>query len=84
MGKKYLVLLAARAFSCSAPEPFAEPQAANPQPEPVLVADIGKFDEGIVVDHYGNLYVSHEDQISRISPSGEVSAWASTPSPTGH
>jgi gluconolactonase len=84
MGKNSVVLLAALAFSCSSPEPSGEPQAANSQPGPVLVAEIGKFDEGIVVDHYGNLYVSHENQISRISPSGDVSAWASTPSPNGH
>lgn len=84
MRKTYLVLLAALAFSCSSPEPPAERQAAAPQAEPVLVAEIGKFNEGIVVDHYGNLYVSHEDQISRIEPSGDVSAWASTPSPNGH
>jgi gluconolactonase len=84
MSKTYLVLLAALAFACSSPEPPAEPQTANPQSEPVLVAEIGLFNEGIVVDHDGNLDVSHEDQISRISPSGNVSAWASTPTPNGH
>lgn len=84
MGKICLVLVAALAFACSSPDPSAEPQAANQQSEPVLVAEIGKFDEGIVVDHDGNLYVSHEDQISRISPNGDISVWASTPSPNGH
>jgi gluconolactonase len=84
MNRTFLVFLGALALSCSSPEPAAEPQGAAPQPEPVLVAEIGKFNEGIVVDHYGNLYVSHEDQISRISPSGDVSAWAGTPSPNGH
>lgn len=84
MSKTFVVLLAALAFSCSSPEPTAEPEAAAPPSEPVLVAEIGKFNEGVVVDHDGNIYVSHEDQISRISPSGDVSAWASTPSPNGH
>ena len=84
MGKNSILLLAALAFACSSTEPSAEPEAAAPQSEPVLVAEIGKFNEGIVVDHHGNLYVSHEDQISRLSPSGDVSAWASTPSPNGH
>jgi gluconolactonase len=84
MGKNLLILLAALAIACSSPDPSVEPQASTSQPEPVLVAEIGQFTEGIVIDHDGNLYVSHEDQISRISPSGDVSAWASTPSPNGH
>lgn len=84
MGKSLLVFLAALAVSCSSAESPAGTQAASPQTEPVLAAQIGKFTEGIVIDHGGNLYVSHEDQISRISPSGAVSAWASLPSANGH
>lgn len=84
MGKSSLVLLAALAIACTSPEPVVENQAATAEPQAVQVAQIGKFTEGIVVDHGGNIYFSHEDQISRISPSGEVSTWVSLPSPNGH
>jgi len=51
---------------------------------PVEVARVPTYTEGVVVDHDGNLYVSHADQISRITPDGRVTAWARMPSPNGH
>lgn len=87
MRKIFLVLFAALAFACSStPEAPVETATSTPAPpsEPIPVAQVGQFTEGIVIDHDGNLYVSHEDQISKVTPDGEVSAWGSTPSPNGH
>lgn len=87
MRKIYLVSFAALAFACSStPEAPVEPATVtlSPPSEPVEIAQVGQFTEGVVVDHDGNFYVSHEDQISRITPDGQVSPWGSTPSPNGH
>lgn len=87
MRKIYLVSFAALAFGCSStPEAPVELTTVtlSPPSEPVEIAKVGQFTEGVVVDHDGNFYVSHEDQISRITPDGQVSPWGSTPSPNGH
>ena len=51
---------------------------------PVEVARFPSYTEGVVVDHAGNLYVSHASQISKVTPGGQVSVWATTVSPNGH
>ena len=51
---------------------------------PVEVARVPTYTEGVVVDHEGNLYVSHADRISKVTPHGKVSLWGKTPSPNGH
>ena len=51
---------------------------------PIEIARVPTYTEGVVVDHDGNLYVSHADHISKITPEGELSLWAQTPSPNGH
>lgn len=52
--------------------------------EPVEVARLPSYTEGVVVDHDGNLYVSHADRISRVTPDGTAAEWGTTPSPNGH
>lgn len=52
--------------------------------QPVEVARLPTYTEGVVVDHEGNLYVSHADRISRVTPDGRVGEWGTTPSPNGH
>lgn len=86
MRKIYLALFVALASGCFSIYDSVEPGAETPgEPsEPVLVAEVGQFTEGVVIDLDGNLYVSHEDQISKVTPDGQVSAWGSTPSPNGH
>ena len=48
------------------------------------VARFPSYTEGVAVDHAGNLYVSHASQISKVTPDGQVSVWATTVSPNGH
>ena len=54
--------------------------------EPVSVARFptDRSTEGVVVDRSGNVYVSHADTISRVTPAGDVALWAKLPSPNGH
>ena len=52
--------------------------------KPVSVARLPSYTEGVVVDLAGNLFVSHADRISRVTPDGEVSLWSELPSPNGH
>lgn len=54
--------------------------------KPVEVARLPSYTEAPVIDHDGNLFVSEPfgRNISRISPDGEVSIWASTGNPNGH
>lgn len=64
---------------------FLTPALLAAQPvEPVRVAEVPTYTEGVVVDGEGNFYVSHADRISRITPDGEVTHWATTVSPNGH
>lgn len=51
---------------------------------PVEVARTDTYSEGPVFDKNGNLYVSHDRFISRISPDGDVEIWAETGDPSGH
>ena len=54
--------------------------------KPVEVARLPSYTEGPVVDYDGNLFVSepYGKNISRITPDGDVSVWASTGAPNGH
>src|SRR3954447_17300401 len=63
-------------------------RAADLPPEgevkPVEVVRTGDYSEGVVVDHDGNLYFSHEKVVTRVTPDGKTSVWAQTGSPNGH
>jgi gluconolactonase len=67
---------------------FAGPAQSELPPEdavtPVEVVRTGDYSEGVVVDHDGNLYFSHEKIVTRVSPDGEVVTWAETGAPNGH
>lgn len=52
--------------------------------KPVEVARTGDYTEGVVVDHAGNLYISHGKIITKVTPRGEASTWAETGAPNGH
>jgi len=54
------------------------------QIKPVEVARVPSYSEGIVFDHSGNGYVSHDKFISQISRDGKTRIWAETGSPDGH
>jgi gluconolactonase len=51
---------------------------------PVEVVRTGDYSEGVVVDHEGNLYFSHEKVVTRVAPDGKASTWAETGAPNGH
>ena len=57
------------------------PQAAG---RPVEVVRTNDYTEGVVVDHDGNLYFSHEKIVTKVTPDGKASLWAKTGSPNGH
>src|SRR4051812_154260 len=52
--------------------------------KPVEVVRTGDYSEGVVVDHEGNLYFSHEKIVTKVTPDGKASTWAETGSPNGH
>jgi gluconolactonase len=51
---------------------------------PIEVVRTGDYTEGVVVDHQGNLYFSHEKIVTKVTPDGKVTTWAETGSPNGH
>ena len=51
---------------------------------PAEVVRTGDYTEGVVVDHEGNLYFSHEKIVTKVTPDGKASTWAQTGSPNGH
>jgi gluconolactonase len=51
---------------------------------PAEVVRTGDYSEGVVVDHEGNLYFSHQKIVTRVTPDGKTSTWAETGSPNGH
>ena len=51
---------------------------------PAEVVRTGDYTEGVVVDHQGNLYFSHEKIVTKVTPDGKASTWAQTGSPNGH
>lgn len=60
--------------------------AAAQETKPVEIARLPSFTEAPVIDYEGNLYVSepYGTDITRISPNGDVSVWASIGNPNGH
>jgi gluconolactonase len=52
--------------------------------KPVEVVRTSDYSEGVVVDHQGNLYFSHEKIVTKVTPEGIASTWAKTGSPNGH
>jgi gluconolactonase len=52
--------------------------------KPVEVVRTNDYTEGVVVDHDGNLYFSHEKIVTKVTPDGKSSTWAQTGSPNGH
>jgi gluconolactonase len=52
--------------------------------KPVDVVHTGDYTEGVVVDHEGNLYFSHEKIVTKVTRDGVTSTWAQTGSPNGH
>jgi len=52
--------------------------------KPVEVVRTGDYTEGVVVDHEGNLYFSHEKIVTKVSPDGRATTWAETGAPNGH
>jgi gluconolactonase len=52
--------------------------------KPVEVARTGDYTEGVVVDHDGNLYFSHEKIVTKVTPDGKALTWAETGAPNGH
>src|SRR6516162_3350381 len=52
--------------------------------KPVEVVRTGDYTEGVVVDHDGNLYFSHEKIVTKVTPDGRATTWAETGAPNGH
>jgi gluconolactonase len=52
--------------------------------KPEIVVKTNDYTEGVVVDHEGNLYFSHEKIVTKVTPDGKASTWARTGSPNGH
>lgn len=61
---------------------------AGPPPaesvKPVEVVRTGDYSEGVVVDHDGNLYFSHEKLVTKVTPDGNASTWFEGGAPNGH
>jgi gluconolactonase len=58
--------------------------ATSQAPQSEEVARAPTYTEGIVFDHGGNAYISHDKFITRVAPSGATAIWAETGSPNGH
>ncbi len=52
--------------------------------KPVEVVRTSDYSEGVVVDHGGNLYFSHQKVVTKLTPDGKATTWAETGSPNGH
>jgi gluconolactonase len=51
---------------------------------PAEVIRTNDYTEGVVVDHDGNLYISHGKIVTKVTPEGKGTTWAETGSPNGH
>jgi gluconolactonase len=51
---------------------------------PVEIVRTNDYSEGVVIDHEGNIYFSHEKVITVVTPEGEDRVWAETGEPNGH
>ena len=52
--------------------------------QPVEIVRTNDYSEGVVIDHEGNIYFSHEKVITVVTPEGEDRVWAETGEPNGH
>jgi gluconolactonase len=52
--------------------------------KPIEVILTHDYTEGVVVDHDGNLYISHGKVVTKITPEGKATLWAETGAPNGH
>ena len=52
--------------------------------QPVEIVRTNDYSEGVVIDHEGNIYFSHERVITVVSPDGKHRVWAETGEPNGH
>lgn len=57
---------------------------AEDQVKPVPVLITNDYTEGVVVDHDGNLYISHGKIVTKVAPDGKASTWADPGQPNGH
>jgi gluconolactonase len=79
----WLLASAAAVLLALRPAAGADLPAANTV-VPVAVVRTNDYTEGVVVDHEGNLYFSHEKIVTKVTPDGKASTWARTGSPNGH
>ena len=83
-----LVLCAMVCVAAGLPRATREARASEAQAEaavkPVEVVRTNDYTEGVVVDHDGNLYFSHEKIVTKVTPDGKTSTWAQTGAPNGH
>ena len=52
--------------------------------KPIEVVRTRDYSEGVVVDHEGNLYFSHEKFVTKVTPDGKSTTWSATGAPNGH
>jgi gluconolactonase len=81
------LVLGAPAAALATDQPSAAVESGLPAEsavKPVEVVRTGDYTEGVVVDHEGNLYFSHEKIVTKVSPDGQATAWAETGAPNGH
>ena len=58
---------------------------AVPKPvEPVRLVTLPAYTEGVVFDHAGNGYCSHDKTVTRFTLDGKAETWAQTGGPNGH
>ncbi len=69
---------------CALGQAGADDRQGDAAVKPVEVVRTNDYTEGVVVDHDGNLYFSHEKIVTKVTPDGKASTWAQTGSPNGH
>ena len=57
---------------------------ANDAVKPVEIIRVPSYCEGIVFDHHGYGYISHNETITRVAPSGKGTVWSTPGQPNGH
>ena len=80
---RLLALLVAANAAVVSPSLAGELPAAE-SVKPVEVILTHDYTEGVVVDHDGNLYISHGEIVTKVTPDGKGSTWAKTGAPNGH
>ncbi|MDR3638423.1 MAG: SMP-30/gluconolactonase/LRE family protein [Isosphaeraceae bacterium] len=71
-------------LALAAPAAFGADLPPDDSVHPVEVVRTGDYSEGVVVDHDGNLYFSHEKIITKVTPDGKAATWTTTGAPNGH